>query len=335
LHGEPDARIVGSTPGQADKVSTSQTLDVTFNPAGGGIASVVQQGNVHYHDAQRSATAGQAHYTPGDENLVLSGSPRWTEAGGVTTARVLRLNRRTGEAFAEGEVKTTYQETRSQPGGALLGGSEPIHVTADSMTARHQTSTATYSGEVRLWQGSNIVEAPRVEFDRANRVLKAKGATQPVSLFFVQNSGKSKGMPVRVTSSSLTYSDPQRRALFEGAVLIKSTEGMMRADEADVLLRPRGQGNGTQGASDASQIEEIVARGHVVVEQPSRKAVGNSMTYTAADGKYVLRGDRCSIFDAERGVITGDSLTFYSRGDTVLVSSESATRTVTQTHTGK
>jgi lipopolysaccharide export system protein LptA len=335
FHGEPDARIVGSTPGQADKVSTSQTLDVAFNPGDGGISSVVQRGNVRYHDAQRSATAKEAYYTPGDENLVLSGSPRWTEAGGATTARVLKFNRRSGDALAEGEVKTTYRETRPQPGGALLGGSEPIHVTADNMIAHRLTSTAIYSGEVRLWQGSNIVEASVVEFDRAKRVLKAQSALQPVSTVFVQNSGKSKGTLVTVTSSSLTYSDLQHRAVFQGAVLIKSTEGTMSADHADVLLKPKGQSGDAQGTSDANQIEEIVASGHVVIEQPSRKAVGNTMTYTAADGKYVLSGGRPSIFDAERGITTGDSLTFYSRSDTVLVGSETSTGTITQTHTGK
>jgi lipopolysaccharide export system protein LptA len=73
----------------------------------------------------------------------------------------------------------------------------------------------------------------------------------------------------------------------------------------------------------------------VVVQQPSRKALGNTMTYTAADGKYVLSGGRPSIFDAEHGLTTGDLLTFYSHGDTVLVSSGNSTRAVTQTHTGK
>ncbi|HYN14576.1 MAG TPA: LPS export ABC transporter periplasmic protein LptC [Terriglobales bacterium] len=334
LHGEPDARIVGLTPGQPDKVSTSQTLDVAFNAADGGISSVVQQGTVRYNDAQRSAAANEAHYTPSDENLVLTGSPRWTEAGGVTTARVLKLNRQTGDAFAEGEVKTLYRETRTQPGGALLGSSEPIHVTADSMTAHRQTGTALYSGSARLWQGTNIVEAPTIEFDRTNRVLKAKGARQPVLTVFVQNGGKAKGTPVTVTSSSLDYSDPLHRAVFQGGVLLKSTDGTVSADDANVLLKPKGQ-SVTQGTSDSSQIEEIVAQGHVVVQQPSRKAVGNTMTYTAAEGKYVMTGNLPSIFDAEHGVTTGDSLTFYSRDDTVLVGSGSSTRTVTQTHTGK
>jgi len=59
------------------------------------------------------------------------------------------------------------------------------------------------------------------------------------------------------------------------------------------------------------------------------------MTYTASDEKYVLTGGRPSIFDAERGVTTGDSLTFYNRSDTVLVGSASSARTVTLTRTGK
>jgi lipopolysaccharide export system protein LptA len=335
LHGEPDARIVGSAPGQPDKVSTSQKLDVAFNPGDGGIASMVQLGNVRYSDAQRSATSNEAHYTPADDSLVLTGSPRWMEAGGATTARVLKLNRRTGEALAEGEVKTTYRETRPQAGGALLDGAEPIHVTADSMTARRQTSTATYSGSARLWQGTSIVEAPVIEFDRANRVLAAKGNRQPVSTAFVQNDNQGKATPVTVTSSSLTYSDAPHRAVFQGEVLLKSTDGMVRADEAQVLLKGKGQSSGAEGTPDANRIVEIVAQGHVVLQQPSRKAVGNTMTYTAVDGKYVLSGERPSIFDAERGVTTGDSLTFYSRNDTVLVGSKSSTRTVTQTHTGK
>ena len=59
------------------------------------------------------------------------------------------------------------------------------------------------------------------------------------------------------------------------------------------------------------------------------------MIYTASDEKYVLSGGRPSIFDAERGVTTGDSLTFYNRSDTVLVGSESSARTISLTHTGK
>jgi lipopolysaccharide export system protein LptA len=335
LHGEPDARIVSSSPGQPDKTSTSQSLDVAFTPGSGNIESVIQKGNMRYQDAQRSAFADEAHYTPGDEKLVLTGSPRWMETGAVNTARVLKLNRQSGDALAEGDVKTTYRESKPQANGALLDGSEPIHVTAEHMTADRKTGVAVYSGSARLWQGTSIVEAPVIEFDRAKRVLKAKAARQPVSTVFLQDSGKAKAAPVTVTSSSLTYSDLQHRAVFQGDVLLKSSSGTVRADHADVILEPSGPSSGGKRSTNANQIQEIVAQGHVTIQQPSRKAVGDTMTYTASDEKYVLTGGKPSIFDAERGVTTGDSLTFYSRSDTVLVGSESSTRTVTQTHTGK
>lgn len=333
LHGEPDARISSSTPGQPEKVSTSTTLDVVFGPSGGGIESVDQKMNVRYTDGQRTATANVAHYTPADELLVLTGSPRWTEGSGTTTARVLKVNRKSGEAFAEGDVKTTYRETKTEPGGALLGGSEPVNVTAENMTAQRQTGSAIYSGSARLWQGANVVTAPVIEFQRGDRVLRAQGGSHPVSTVFIENSGKSTESPVTVTSSSLTYSDPQHKATFQGAVVLKSREGTVNADSAEVLLEPRSQA--ARSSSGATQIEEIVAQGHVVLQQASRKAVGNTMTYTAADEKYVLSGGRPSIFDAERGTTTGDSLTFFGRSDTVLVGSDSPARTLTQTHTGK
>src|SRR5271165_6747428 len=75
IHGAPDAKIVNLTPGLPDRVSTSQTLDATFLPQG-GIASVIQQGNVAYTDGQipskrTQAWADKALYTPSDRILVL------------------------------------------------------------------------------------------------------------------------------------------------------------------------------------------------------------------------------------------------------------------------
>jgi lipopolysaccharide export system protein LptA len=69
----------------------------------------------------------------------------------------------------------------------------------------------------------------------------------------------------------------------------------------------------------ANKIDQIVADGHVVVIQPQRRGVGTHLTYTASDDRFVLTGNSPSIFDAERGKVTGDSLTFYKRDDRVLV----------------
>src|SRR5207237_5924508 len=130
---------------------------------------------------QVQAWASSARYTPGDQMLVLNGNPRVQSGGMATTADRMRINRMTGEALAEGEVKSTYSELREQPSGALLASSSPIYVTASSMTAHSSPGVALYSGSVRLWQDANMIEAPTIQFDRDRRFVVAQGTSaQPV-----------------------------------------------------------------------------------------------------------------------------------------------------------
>ena len=133
------------------------------------------------------AWADPARYTPADQMLVLTGSPRVINAGMATTAKSIRINRATGDALADGDVKSTYSELKEQPDGALLASSSPIHVTAHTMTAHSSPGVALYSGKARLWQDANIIEAPSIQFDREHRSVTAQGtATQPVSTILLQ-----------------------------------------------------------------------------------------------------------------------------------------------------
>jgi len=79
----------------------------------------------------------------------------------------------------------------------------------------------------------------------------------------------------------------------------------------------------------------MVAHGGVSILQPGRRAEGQTLVYTAADDKFVLTGGPPSIFDAERGKITGVSLTFFKGDDRVLVEGEASTPVVTQTRVAK
>ena len=180
LHGAPYARIVSSTPGQPDRVSTSDSVDAAFLPQG-GIDSITQQGNFVYTDGQQpekrmQAWGNSARYTPADQMLVLSGSPRVVDGAMATTATTIRINRATGEALAEDDVKSTYSQMKEQPDGALLASSSPIHVTASSMTAHSAGGVALYSGKARLWQDANVIEAPSIQFDRDQRSVTAQGS---------------------------------------------------------------------------------------------------------------------------------------------------------------
>ena len=87
-----------------------------------------------------------------------------------------------------------------------------------------------------------------------------------------------------------------------------------------------------QSPSEApAKLEKIVASGSILITEPNRRATGDQLTYTASDDKFVLTGGAPSIFDAERGKITGVSLTLFRRDDRVVVEGDSNSPAVTQT----
>jgi lipopolysaccharide export system protein LptA len=334
VHGAPDARVVSAAAGQPERASTSQQIDATFRPTG-GIDAVVQQGNVQYVDGERQARADRARYTPADQMLELTGSPRVTDHGLTTTAHTVRMNRGTGDATAEGNVKSAYSELREQPNGALLAAASPIHVTAHTMTAHRSSSLAVYSGNARLWQDANVVEAPTIEFDRDHRSVVAQGDGQPVSTVLVQIDKHGNATPVSITSKRLTYTDDEHRAHFDGGVTARGADVTVTAQHVDAYLVPRGQATTNPTAKGQGQLERLVAEGGVVVQEPARQATGEKLTYTTSDDRFVLTGGSPSIFDAEHGKIRGDSLTFFRHDDRVLVEGRDSSPTVTQTRVAR
>jgi len=334
VHGAPSARIVSSAPGQPERVSTSDSLDVAFRPHG-GITQIVQQGDVNYADGELQAQAERATYTTADQVLALSGSPRVVDHGMATTARSMRVNRTTGDATAEGSVKSTYSDLREQPNGALLATASPIHVTAQSMNLHRTSAVATYTGNARLWQDANVVQAPTIEFDRNQRSVVAQGNGDPVSTVLVQIDKHGNATPITITAKRLTYTDDQHRAHFEGGVVARGADATVTAAGLDAYLVPRDRATSGKTMNSQGQLDRIVAQGNVVVQEPSRRATGDQLVYTAAEDKFVLTGGPPSIFDAEHGKITGDSLTFYKRDDRVLVEGKETSPTVTTTRVAR
>jgi len=373
LHGEPNAKIVGSridnqiasgkavsegtgkgsnarsqetrpqgTPPQNDRVSTSQKLDVVFAPEG-GIASITQTVDLVYVDGPQKAWGQRGEYTAADQMLVLVGSPRVVDNGTTTTAQKIRMNRVTGDALAEGNVKSTYSDLKAQPDGGMLASSDPIHVTSRTMTAHKSSGIAVYTGNARLWQNANVVEAPTIEFDRDHRSLVAQGnvaaaasgTAQPVTTVLVQVDKKGNVTPIKVTSSRLTYADAERKVFLTGGVTAKGADATVTSEQMTVFLLPRSQSQVGTGRGTYGQVDRMIAEKQVVVTQPTRHGNGDRLVYTSADDKFVLTGNSPSIFDAERGKTTGDSLTFYRQDDRVLVEGKQTSPAVTRTQVAR
>ena len=342
--GAPNARIVTITPGQPDRTISGDRAMAAFDTRSArtnAITNIEMQGSVQYKEGKREAAAGKGRFNPADDVLVLEGSPRIDDldSGFMVSAQTIRMNRKTGEITGQRDVKATYRQLRTNANGALLAGADPIHATSDNVEANRTSGVARFTGTARLWQGANMVQAPTIVFEKDRRALTAIGTEGTrVQTVFVQNDRSGKQVPVQISSARLTYTDSERKGHFEGGVKVKVPDTTLTAARVDVSLKARA--TSAAGSAAASQVEEIVATADsgksVLVEQenPVRRAAGERLVYAAGESKFVLTGgpgNPPSIFDAERGDLTGDSLTFYTRDDRVHVSSGDSSRTVTRT----
>jgi lipopolysaccharide export system protein LptA len=334
LTGSEPVKIVSSTPGQPDRISQSHDLLARFSKEKNTtLQDVIQTGNVRIDEAQRHATANRASYNQVSDEMTLSGNVHYADQANqsMLSSSTLALNRSRGETTATGNVKTTYSAQKTQPAGGMLSAGQTVHMTAQQMVQNNSTGTARYSGEARLWQGQNIVQAPEIELNRQAKALDARSqGNERVSTVFVQDEKGKKSEPVEVIADHLLYEDGQRKANFDGSVVLRTADSTLRSSKVTVFLRPqseiaKSEKQPTSGAP--SQVQSIDATGNILLQQPGRQATGTHLVYTADEGKFVMTGSPASppsIFDAEHGQVTGVSLTFFNGDDRVLVDSSNS-----------
>jgi lipopolysaccharide export system protein LptA len=289
--------------------------------------------------------ADHAEYHASDQVLHMSGSPRISDGQSMqVSAELIDYHRDSQDAAAKGNVKATYTEqpkagTSSAP--PSMGGNGPVHVIADHAAMHHATNQNDFYGTVkkpaRLWQDTDSLTAPVIEIDRNKDVLKAWGentGTDPVvqANFTSAMGAKHQQSVAQVHSQTLVYSDKDRLADFRGTVSMEQTDEVTHADDGLVYLKPAQTGGKKPTASQTSQgvasqgqnsqIDHIVATGHVVFTEPGRKGDGEKLVYTADDGRYVLTGTPEApphLWDRVHGTTTGTALLFNSQDGSVEV----------------
>ena len=338
------AQLQPSTTAGAPPVKTTAMADtITYDGGSGRI----------------NLTGGTPRITQGG-----TGSGTDTQPSSEMTAPTIEFNRLTGDATAAGGVKASYESstgTQSAPGGSAM------HVIADHASLDHSKDETTFYGapnaDARLWQGANAIAAPTIILARTRQLLIAQGPARAVKATFAEGARKtgasaSSGSPpaagkasggggvMRITSSALTYSGGERKASFSGGVTGQDATGTLQAASLDVYLAPeravgakalpvaKGKTSG-QVSGPAGQIEHITATGHVEFQQGQRRATGDKLIYTSDDEHFVLTGTADApprVTDPVHGTVTGSSLIFNNRDDSVVVSrGQSATVTDTRT----
>ena len=191
----------------------------------------------------RFAYAARARYTPDEDVLTLTGSPRIVDGGMTVTANTRADRAAKRRCFRPGHGQDHLQRGATESGRSDSG----HHGSGARNLQQHECAEAighseVYGRSARLWQGANVVEAPSIEFDRPNRSLVAQGSgLHAGDQRFRADRQEWKDHPGGGDRSAAGLQRLRRRAHYTGGVLARGEGMTMTSSSADVILVPAGE----------------------------------------------------------------------------------------------
>ena len=357
LLGHSGVEVRSQAGNKPPQVTSADELAATIG-AKGEWDTLEETGDVRFQQADRKATAAKARIDRSTDTITMDGSPVLSDAMSRSTVGSVKINQKSGEIQAGGGVVSTYLATGKSD--AVNLGAGPAHMTADSLSGSTTSGHVVYKGHARLWQGDSVMDADQVEIWRDEKKMQAQGHV--IALFHQALNGPgfpTVGPPAKSSAAAtkaaahassptlwvihaplLTYWNDEGKAHLEGGVLASSQEGSLESQTLDVFLSPVTPALGIQGlshppaggpsASVNRQLSLALALGKVKVNQAGRRGTADRAEYTAAEGKFVLSGGNPTLIDASGDTTTGHSLTFFVASDTILVDSETGSRTLSK-----
>jgi lipopolysaccharide export system protein LptA len=336
-------RKLGDAP---EQTTSSRDLSAKFDGSGEW-STIDQTGDIRFTDGERRAQGDRAQANRGSNTVRIDGSVILADASTRTTAQSASFAQDSNTMHADGHVLTTelHADTANIPNLAP----EPAHISAEHLVVDTARSHAVYSGKGRLWQGQSVIEGDTIELDSAMQTMQARGHVQgvfpqaPWSPKSGPGADSATGATIKTVSSKtpasqashaatqlghvhgglLTYWETDSRGRIEQSAQVDSEQGSIQADKIDLYFSDSGAANATK------QLSRSVATGDVTVRQQDRRGTSGRAEYTAAEGKFVLSGDRPTLYSSTGDTTTGRQLTFYFADDRIVVDSADGSKTVT------
>ncbi len=311
---------------RAVSVTTSRTIEARFDPHTNRVSTIRQAGDFTYAESDRKAAAANATMDSDQNVILLDTAARMSDSTGATIADRIRLDQRTGDFTAEGNVASTRLPDKDQKqNSAILSGDDPIQATAHKMDSRNHNRSIRYQGGAAMWQGANRIQAATIDVDREKRSVIADRDVVTDLWETPKDDPKAPKKPAappvltETHAAHMVYTDPDRLAHYTGGVLLTRPDLQVKSKEVKAYLSE----SGSQSSLDKAFAEgavEIFARS----KDRTRTGTGEHAEYYPNEQKVILRGPWVKmveqIFGAPRPNTTeGTELTWWANDARLLV----------------
>ncbi len=314
-----------------ESITSSRAIVARFEPNSSRLASMEQSGDFSYEQGERRARAAKATLDSNRDIILLESAARIWDPHGSTAADRIRMDQRTGDYTATGNVSSSRLPDKNQKKNSeMLSGDQPVQALAAAMDSSNRNRRIHYEGGVTLWQGANRIQASVIDIDREKRTLVADGNV--ITSLWEEPKADAKapqkkkaGPPVLtvVRAPHLVYTEENRLAHYTGGVTLDRPGLQVNGKELQAYLADTGAD---------SRLEKAVTDGAVRIVQTSRTG---TRTGTAEHGEYYAGEQRVFLTGGEPRLVEkkpdnqvqttqGSDLTYYANDDRLLVNGSPA-----------
>lgn len=294
--------------GQEIGRSRSQSASGTFDQAG-RLVRLDMEGEVEILTPETEARAARSRSMVLQRVTELFGDPRVevNSAQGLLTAPKVVVKEELGLVEATGGSRARIEDAEALGATAALGGGEgPVYVESQGEAIlRDKEGTFSFKGDVRAWQGKNLLLTEQLRGDRDRDALHASGGVRTI-WYPEEEAGGEQGEAVTIQAELMEYDGSRNVLVYDGSVRLEQQTGTMRCgrlevelDEADeVQLMNCLGGDGRAELLDPANRREV--RGDRMIYRPTTETLEVIGSVEGQEAGRKFSGPRF-VYDLESG----------------------------------
>ena len=221
----------------------------------------------------------------------------------------------TGDLEAAGGVICSFKAGQGSRAAGFFSSGEDVSVSGDRLVLRGGTSSASFAGNVRAWQGEKILRASELAFTRETGDMRSRSAVVVVPTTAAD--GAAAGSKIELGGEEMIYSAASRTLELAGRSYVQLPEARLEAGAISTILGGEGKA-----------IESLSATTAVAVTKGRYTGRSAAASYQAATRRMTLTG-KPVLTDGKGGSARGDKLTFDLADDKILIENEGQGRATT------
>jgi lipopolysaccharide export system protein LptA len=220
-----------------------------------------------------------------------------------------------GDIEAWGGVVCLLKPVEGRRALGFFASGEPVSATSDTLALRGGASSASFAGNVRIWQGAESILARELEFSEDKGEMRGRGGVAAVVEQSVADDAA--GKRIELGGQDLTFQSAARTLTLTTKAYVQLATARLEAGAVSAVL-----------GGDAGDVESLEAKTAVAVSKGRYQGRSDTASYRAATRRITLTG-KPVLTDGKGGSARGAKLTFDLADDKILIENEGTGRATT------